>query len=82
MFDSLKFFVNESIDLDDILKSLDKCGYSRCRKVSIEGDYSLTGETLIVYPVTFEYPVRISFIRSSTIRRRRSRPSLSPEMNR
>jgi len=59
MFDSLKFFVNESIDLDDILKSLDKCGYSRCRKVSIEGDYSLTGETLIVYPVTFEYPVRI-----------------------
>jgi len=59
MFESIKFYVNETIDLEETIPLLDKYGYSRCRKVSMEGDYSLTGETLIIYPVTFEYPARI-----------------------
>ncbi len=59
MFESIKLYVNETIDLEETVTLLDKYGYSRCRKVSIEGDYSLTGETLIIYPVTFEYPARI-----------------------
>ena len=61
MFDSLKLYINETVDLDGIARSLDRYDYSRCRKISVEGDYSLVGETLIVYPVTFEYPVRIDF---------------------
>ncbi|MFH1665944.1 MAG: DEAD/DEAH box helicase [Candidatus Omnitrophota bacterium] len=59
MFDFLKFYLNESVDTPKVIETLDKYGYSRCRKVSICGDYSLTGETLIIYPVTFEYPVRV-----------------------
>ena len=63
MFDSLKFYLDETIDADHIAGSLDRYGYSRCRKVSIEGDYSLVGESLIIYPATFEYPVRIDLAR-------------------
>ena len=59
MFDSLKFYTGETVDLDNALKALDKYGYTRCRKVSACGDYTLVGETLVVYPVTFEYPVRM-----------------------
>lgn len=59
MFDSLKLFVNEKSDTDDIVRSLDDQGYLRCPSVSSPGDYSVAGEILIVYPVTFEYPVRV-----------------------
>ena len=59
MFDSLKLYINESVDVDQMVRDLDKYGYSRCRKISIEGDYSLVGEILVIYPATFEYPVRI-----------------------
>ncbi|MFQ5951971.1 MAG: transcription-repair coupling factor [Candidatus Omnitrophota bacterium] len=59
MFESIKLYIKEPADLGETVRSLDKYGYSRCRKISIEGDYSLVGEVLIIYPVTFEYPVRI-----------------------
>ncbi|MFH1799025.1 MAG: transcription-repair coupling factor [Candidatus Omnitrophota bacterium] len=59
MFNSLKFYINEAVDLSKIARTLEALGYSRCRKISVSGDYSLTGEIFIIYPVTFEYPVRI-----------------------
>ncbi|HNX91316.1 MAG TPA: hypothetical protein PKG81_05640, partial [Candidatus Omnitrophota bacterium] len=59
MLDSFKFYISEEIKIDDILKKLDDLGYTRCRKVAVEGDYSLIGDILTVYPVTFEYPVRV-----------------------
>lgn len=59
MFDSLKLYIDEKIEQDAVVSLLDKYGYTRCRKISSEGDYSLTGEALIVYPITFEYPIRI-----------------------
>lgn len=59
MFDSIKFYIDETVNPDDVVKLLDKYGYFRCRKVSSEGDYSLTGEAFIIYPAGFEYPVRI-----------------------
>jgi len=59
MFESLKLYIEEKVDTDELVRELDRYGYSRCRKISIEGDYSLVGETLIIYPVTFEYPVRV-----------------------
>ncbi|MGD2278605.1 MAG: transcription-repair coupling factor [Candidatus Omnitrophota bacterium] len=59
MFESIKLYIKEPADLDEVVRSLDKYGYSRCKKISIEGDYSLVGDILVVYPVTFEYPVRI-----------------------
>ncbi|MDP8298939.1 MAG: transcription-repair coupling factor [Candidatus Tantalella remota] len=59
MFESLKIYVKEFVDIDEVVSFLDKYGYTRCRKMSLEGEYSLVGETLLIYPVTFEYPVRI-----------------------
>ncbi|MDP8258585.1 MAG: transcription-repair coupling factor [Candidatus Aadella gelida] len=59
MFDSLKLYTDQDAELDTIIKDLDRSGYSRSRKVSSCGDYSISGEILTVYPVTFEYPVRI-----------------------
>ncbi|MFH1837780.1 MAG: transcription-repair coupling factor [Candidatus Omnitrophota bacterium] len=62
MFDSLKIYFNEKIDPELTVSFLDRHGYTRCRKVSVCGDYSIAGEILTVYPVTFEYPVRIEII--------------------
>ncbi|MFA6635743.1 MAG: transcription-repair coupling factor [Candidatus Omnitrophota bacterium] len=59
MIDSLKLLVDEEADLAEITIFLERHGYSRTRKVSGEGDYSLVGETLVIFPVTFEYPLRI-----------------------
>jgi len=59
MFNSVKLFLNESVDSEEIIANLDKMGYLRSKQVSSEGDYSLLGEILIIYPVTFEYPVRV-----------------------
>ncbi|KJJ85597.1 transcription-repair coupling factor [Candidatus Omnitrophus magneticus] len=59
MFDSLKLYVEENIDIEQVFKTLDNYGYLRTKNVSSEGDYSLKGDTLIIYPATFEYPVRI-----------------------
>lgn len=59
MFESLKLYINEDADLGIVLAALDRYGYARCRKVSISGDYSAVGGILIVYPATFEYPVRV-----------------------
>ncbi|MGB2600449.1 MAG: transcription-repair coupling factor [Candidatus Omnitrophota bacterium] len=61
MFDSLKLYIKETVDLDQIVRLLDKYGYTKCRKVSTEGDYSAVGEVFVIYPVTFEYPVRVDF---------------------
>ena len=59
MFESTKIYVGEKIDVRELVRTFDRYRYTRCRKVSGEGDFSLTGETLVVYPATFEYPVRI-----------------------
>ncbi len=67
MFDSLKLYTGEKASAEETLKTLERYGYSRCRRISACGDYTLVGETLIIYPVTFEYPVRID-ISGSVVR--------------
>ncbi|MBL7072263.1 MAG: DEAD/DEAH box helicase [Candidatus Omnitrophica bacterium] len=59
MFNSLKFYKNAKTDLDSVMETLLGYGYSRCRKVSSQGDFSAVGDILIIFPVTFEYPVRL-----------------------
>ncbi len=59
MIESLKLYLKETVEIDDIISRLDKLGYSRCKKVSIEGDFSVVGESLTLFPITFEYPVRV-----------------------
>ena len=59
MFRSIELYIDTKVDLDALKKKLQEFGYSRCKQVSVEGDYSLKGETLIIFPVTFEYPIRL-----------------------
>lgn len=59
MIESIKLHVEEAVDIDEILALLSKYGYTRCGKISGEGDFSLVGETLTLFPVTFEYPIRL-----------------------
>lgn len=59
MVESIKLFSGEPCDIEGIGSFLEEHGYTRVKKVSCEGDYSLVGETLVVFPVTFEYPVRL-----------------------
>lgn len=70
MLDSLKLYIGEDASVDSIVATLDRYGYKRCPRISSEGDYSLTGEIIVIYPVTFEYPVRveISFDRIVSIK--------------
>lgn len=59
MFDSLKLYTNENIDTSEINARLVQLGYSAVENVSEEGDFCHKGEVLIIYPASFEYPVRI-----------------------
>ncbi|MBD3379479.1 MAG: transcription-repair coupling factor [Candidatus Omnitrophica bacterium] len=64
MIESLKLYLNEISEIDEVVSRLNGLGYNRCRKVSIEGDFSVVGESLTLFPVTFEYPVRIDLFGS------------------
>lgn len=58
-FRSIKLYKEEEIDLEKLLRSLSDFGYLRQSKVGEEGEFALRGGVLDIYPVTFEYPVRI-----------------------
>jgi transcription-repair coupling factor (superfamily II helicase) len=59
MFRSIELYLKETVDRDELLQKLESFGYARSRKVDAEGDFSVTGEVITVFPVTFEYPVRL-----------------------
>lgn len=59
MFKSLKLYTGESIELENISKSLVDFGYNRRETVSEEADFSIRGGIIDIFPLTFELPVRI-----------------------
>lgn len=61
MFDSIKIYPGEEIDVESLKGRLVEYGYRGSKAVSEEGDFSSLGDTLTIYPVTFEYPLRIEF---------------------
>lgn len=61
MFQTLTIYKNKEVSLEDIIVNLEQLGYHRQEMVSSEGDFSLRGDTLEVYPVNFEYPLRIEW---------------------
>jgi len=62
MFDSIKVYPNEEIDVESLKARLVEYGYRAVKQVSEEGDFSSLGDILTIYPVTFEYPLRIEFL--------------------
>jgi transcription-repair coupling factor (superfamily II helicase) len=59
MFDSIKIFLHEELDVEKLSAALVDYGYKACKRVAEEGDFARLGDTVTVYPVTFEYPLRL-----------------------
>ena len=65
MFDSIKIYINEELDVEKLSLDLVNYGYRACKRVSEEGDFARLGDTVTIYPVTFEYPLRIELLHNS-----------------
>ena len=59
MFESIKIYLNEEIDPEKLSIGLVEYGYHATKRASEEGDFARLGDTITIYPVTFEYPLRI-----------------------
>lgn len=67
-FESIKIYRDEELDLEKLSLALSEYGYRACKKISEEGDFARLGDTVTVYPVTFEYPLRIEFLHNKVER--------------
>jgi transcription-repair coupling factor (superfamily II helicase) len=61
MFDTFKLYTRKAISLDEAVKQISALGYNRHSAVSAEGDFSLKGDTLEIFPVNFNYPLRVEW---------------------
>lgn len=59
MFDALKIYNGQKIGLEETYKTLSELGYTRVSSVAEEGDFSVKGENIFIFPATFEYPIRL-----------------------
>ena len=59
MFESIKIYLKEELDVERLSGDLVTYGYRACKRVSEEGDFARLGDTITIYPLTFEYPLRI-----------------------
>lgn len=71
MFETIKIYLKEELDLEKLSLSLVEYGYRACKRVSEEGDFARLGDTITIYPLTFAYPLRIE-LEGSTVKRIRS----------
>ncbi len=61
MFQSLELLVGQTVDLEEILKSLVEFGYRKARSVLTEGDFAHRGGVLDIFPMNYDCPVRVVF---------------------
>ena len=61
MFETLKIYTHKEISPQSIVSELIHLGYRRQGAVEEEGDFSLRGETLELFPVNFSLPVRVEW---------------------
>ncbi|HOW36273.1 MAG TPA: transcription-repair coupling factor [Candidatus Omnitrophota bacterium] len=59
MFKSLKFFVNQTIEIEDLLAEIFSFNYKRAKSVAEEGDFSQRGGIVDIFPTNFDCPLRI-----------------------
>jgi transcription-repair coupling factor (superfamily II helicase) len=60
MFQALKFYVGQEIDMEDVLHQLTGFHYLKVRSVTQEGDFCQRGEVIDIFPFNFDGPVRIA----------------------
>ena len=61
MFKSLKLYAGQQIKPKQLASDLAGFGYSRQEQAAEEGDFSLRGEVMDIYPASFECPIRLVF---------------------
>lgn len=62
LFESIKIYSKEAVNLHKLLEELIDFGYTNVSNVAEEGDFSHRGEVVDVFPITFELPIRIQFL--------------------
>jgi len=61
VFNTLKIYKHKELPLKQVISKLVSLGYCRSEAVSEEGDFTLRGDTLELYPVNFNFPLRIEW---------------------
>ena len=57
----IKLYKQTHIDREEFVKKLVALNYVRADGIAQWGDFCIKGENILLYPSTFEYPVRIEF---------------------
>ncbi|MCM8823254.1 MAG: transcription-repair coupling factor [Candidatus Omnitrophica bacterium] len=61
MLDTLKIYVRKQIPLNEVVEKLVQLEYKRYDSVNEEGDFSVKGDTLEIFPVNFTWPLRVEW---------------------
>lgn len=61
MFDTLKLYTRKQIPLTETVEHLTRLGHRRVDDVLEEGDFSVRGDIIEVFPSNFNFPVRIEW---------------------
>ena len=61
MIESLKLYSLKEISQEVVIEKLTQLGYLRTEEVNFEGDFSRKGDTLEIFPVNFNLPVRVEW---------------------
>ncbi|MDD5069533.1 MAG: helicase-related protein [Candidatus Omnitrophica bacterium] len=61
MFDTLKLYVKKEISIEAVVNALGGFKYKRVDAVFEEGDFSLRGDVLEIFPVNFNFPLRVEW---------------------
>ena len=61
MFDTIKIYTYKEIPHNDIVDKLVDIGYKRVDGVFEEGDFSVHGDTVEIFPVNFNFPLRVEW---------------------
>lgn len=59
MFKSLKLFIDQKIEIDDILRTLVAFGYRSVKSAFQQGEFSRRGGIIDIFPANFDCPVRL-----------------------
>jgi transcription-repair coupling factor (superfamily II helicase) len=71
MFESIKIYKSEKLDMEEFFANLYNYGYERAGRVSGVGDFDRRGEIVSIFPITFADPIRLE-LRSDIIEKIRS----------
>lgn len=61
MLGTINIRKGSQLDPDSMIKKLAGIGYRRREGIAEQGDFSVRGGTILLYPATFDYPIRLEF---------------------